>query len=253
MARFVLRGSILKKILIVVSCMLGSACVQTPVALAQHGGGHIGGGGAHVFAPPSPHAAISRPRVSAAPPVAAFGTHSFRFRPRHINPLPPVFPVYGYPFFFGGPFFGYGLGWGFNSFWWPTCGPYWGWQFGCNALPFYEYGPGNYGYPPTYEYPLYPYREEGRDLPQLYLKDGTVYNVTDYWLVDGQIHFTMLEEGGTKSVEYVIGFDELDLQKTIDVATKRGFRFVLRNEPVDQYLRDRPDLTPPVAPPPKNK
>ncbi|HXZ34252.1 MAG TPA: hypothetical protein VEH30_18410 [Terriglobales bacterium] len=67
-----------------------------------------------------------------------------------------------------------------------------------------------------------------------YLKDGTVYNVTDYCLVDGQIHFTMLEEGGTKSVEHVIGFDELDLQKTIDVATQRGFRFVLRNEPLKQ-------------------
>ena len=44
MARFVLRGSIFKKILITVSCMLASAWVQTPVALAQHGG-HVGGGG----------------------------------------------------------------------------------------------------------------------------------------------------------------------------------------------------------------
>ena len=51
MARFVLRDSILKKILITVSCMLASAWVQTPVALAQHGG-HVGGGGAHVIAPP---------------------------------------------------------------------------------------------------------------------------------------------------------------------------------------------------------
>ncbi len=63
----------------------------------------------------------------------------------------------------------------------------------------------------------------------------------------------MLEEGGTKSVEHAIGFDELDLQKTIDVATQRGFRFVLRNEPLKQYLQDHTDLTPPVAPPPKNK
>jgi len=78
-------------------------------------GTHIGGGGAQVIAPPSPHAAISRRRVPAAPPVAAFGTHWFRFRPRPIHPLPPVLPVYGYPFFFGGPFFGFGVGWGFNS------------------------------------------------------------------------------------------------------------------------------------------
>ena len=85
-----------------------------------------------------------------------------------------------------------------------------------------------------------------RDLPQLYLKDGTMYSVTDYWLVDNQLHFTMIEEGGTKSVEHVIGFDELDLQTTIDVNTQRGFRFVLRNEPLEQYLRDHPDQTPPL-------
>jgi hypothetical protein len=100
---------------------------------------------------------------------------------------------------------------------------------------------------------VYLYSGEGRELAQLYLKDGTVYNVTDYWLVDGRIHFTIIDQGGTKSVEQVIGFDELDLQKTIDVAKQRGFRFVLRNEPVEQYLQDHPDLTPPAAPPPTNK
>jgi hypothetical protein len=100
---------------------------------------------------------------------------------------------------------------------------------------------------------VYQYSGEGRELPQLYLKDGTAYNVIDYWLVDGQIHFTMLDESGTKSVEHVIDLDELDLQQTIDVATQRGFRFMLRNEPMEQYLQHHPDLTPPVAPPPKDK
>lgn len=259
MARFFHRSLILRRILVAAFCLLASACVQTPVALAQHGGSHIGGGGhfgsgglsaPHISAAPRSHAAISRPRVSAAPPVAAFGSRSFRFRPRPIRPLPPVFPILGPPVFFGLPFFWLG---GFNSFWWSPCGPFWAPGYGCNALPFYAYGFGNYGYPPTYEYPLYPYREEGRDLPQLYLKDGTVYNVTDYWLVEGQIHFTTLEEGGTKSVERVIGFDELDLQTTIDMNTRRGFRFVLRNEPVEQYLRDHPDLTPPAVPRPQTK
>jgi hypothetical protein len=51
----------------------------------------------------------------------------------------------------------------------------------------------------------------------------------------------------------VIDLDELDLQQTIDVATQRGFRFMLRNEPMEQYLQHHPDLTPPVAPPPKDK
>jgi len=151
----------------------------------------------------------------------------------------------------GAPFFRFGPGWGFNPFWWPAYSPFWGWGFGCSALPFYGYGFGSYGYPLTYVCPPYPYREEGRELPQLYLKDGTVYNVTDYWLVNGQIHFTTVEEGGTKSVEHVIGFDELDLQTTIDVNMRRGLRFVLRNEPLEQYLRDHPDLTPPDGPPPE--
>ena len=241
MARFVLRGSILKKILIA-SCMLGSACVQTPVALAQHVGGHMSGGGhfgsggrvgaTHVFAPRTSHATIWRPRASAGPS-----------------------PVLRRPVFFGPPFYWFGFGLGFNSFWWPTCGSFWGWEFNCYGVPFYGYGYGyaNYVSPQAYEYPVYQYSGEGRELPQLYLKDGTVYNVIDYWLVDGQIHFTILEQSGTKSVEQAIDLDELDLQKTIDVATQRGFQFMLRNEPVEQYLQDHPDLTPPVAPPPKNK
>jgi hypothetical protein len=68
--------------------------------------------------------------------------------------------------------------------------------------------------------------------------------VTDYWLVDGQLHFTMIEEEGTRPVEHVISFDELDLQKTVDVNTWRGFRFVLRDQPIDQYLSDHPDVEP---------
>ncbi len=251
MARFVLRGSILKKTLIAVSCMLAFAWIQTPLALAQHGG-HVGGGGAHVIAPPISHAPISRPRVAAAPPVGAFRNDSLIFRPRPIRPFPTVFPVYGSPFFFGGSFWWYWVGWRYNSCWWTNCYLFWNLGSDYNTPPFYEYSPGSYVLPQIYEYPQNLYGEQRRDLPQLYLKDGTVYSVTDYWLVDNQLHFTMIEDGGTKSVEHVIGFDELDLQTTIDVNTQRGFRFVLRNEPVDQYLRDHPDQKPPVWPSPKN-
>jgi hypothetical protein len=88
--------------------------------------------------------------------------------------------------------------------------------------------------------PVYFFGEENSQYVQLYLKDGTIYNVTDYWLVNGELHFTKLEENGSKMVEHTIDFGELDLQKTIDVNTQRGFRFVLRNEPLEQYLRDHP-------------
>jgi hypothetical protein len=258
MARFVLRGSILKRIFI--AFCLGSTFVLTPVALAQHGGGHMGGGGhfggggrvgaPHGFAPRASHATISQPRGSPGPPPAGAGTRAFRFQQR------PIY-VFRYPRFFGPPFYRFGFGLGFNSLWWPACDPFWGWGINCYGLPFYGfgygYGYGNYAPPQAYDYPVYLYSGDGRELPQLYLKDGTVYSVNDYWFVDGQIHFTLIEEGGTKSVEQVIDFDELDLQRTIDDNTQRGFRFVLRNEPAEQYLKDHPDLTPPVVPPPKNK
>jgi hypothetical protein len=97
---------------------------------------------------------------------------------------------------------------------------------------------------------VYVYGEEREDLPQLFLKDGTVLNVTDYWLVDDQLHFTMIEEEGGKPAEHMIPFDALDLQKTVDVDTGRGFRFMLRNEPLEQYVRDHPEGPPPVVTPP---
>jgi hypothetical protein len=193
--------------------------------------------------------------------------------PGPIRPIRPIFPIFGPVFrgpFFGGPFFGLGFsaGWGFNSFWGPTCGPYWSWGFGCNTLPFYGYGYGNLGYGGTYdgnygnasstdnaggqveneanapyifEYPRAPVYGGGeRQLVQLYLKDGTVYEVTDYWLVNDKLHFTITDSNG-QWTEFMIDFSELDLQKTVNVNTQRGFRFVLRNEPLQQYLDEQKD------------
>src|SRR4029077_18030118 len=99
MARFVLRDSILKKILIA-SCMLGFACVQTPVALAQHVGGHMGGTGhfgsgppvarTHVTASRTSRATILRPRASAGLLSVGAGTRPFRSpqRPFSVFRLP---------------------------------------------------------------------------------------------------------------------------------------------------------------------
>ena len=221
-------------------------------------------GAPQAVAPLRSHAAILPPRFSPSSPLAAARFGSFRLRQFPMRPMPAVFPILHRPVFFGRRFFIFGLG--FNSFWWPGCGPYWGWGFTCNALPYYGYSFGNYygslyvppvpSAPPTYEYPesypypWYPYGEERRDLVRLFLKDGTMYDVTDYWVVDDQMHFTTIEEGGTKSVEHIIGFDELDLQRTIDVNTRRGFRFVLRNAPLEQYLEERRGVAPPVSPAP---
>jgi hypothetical protein len=217
----------------------------------------------HGSAAPSSHGTAARPRGSMVLPPARFGPTSFRFHPRPIHPRP--FPIFGYPIFFGAPFFWYG---GFNSFWWPSCGPFWG--PGCSFSPYYGYGGygygayGGYGYDPSNDWPSYgssaapvyeyaPYLGGARDLAELFFKDGTVFDVTDYWLADGQLHFTTLDESGERSVQHVRDFNELDLQTTVDVNTQRGFHFTLRNEPVDQYFRDHPDVVPKVDPnAPKN-
>ena len=207
----------------------------------------------------------------------------------HIHPRSPVpifpgrpgFPGVGRPFFgfgpFGGPFFGgpfIGFGLGFNG-WGPTCGPFWGWGFGCNALPLYDYGIGGYGAggyygdfnsapsenleaqpenpanePYIYEYPPAPVTGGGeRELVELYLKDGSVYRVTDYWVVNDELHFTTLDATGTTQTEQVVAFGELDLQKTVDVNSAHGFRFVLRNQPVQEYLEQQNGAETPAAPP----
>jgi hypothetical protein len=63
----------------------------------------------------------------------------------------------------------------------------------------------------------------------------------------------MLDESGTRSLEQVISFEDLDLQQTIEANTRRGFRVVMRSQPIEQYLRDHPDLTPPLLQPPLKK
>lgn len=72
--------------------------------------------------------------------------------------------------------------------------------------------------------------------PQLVFKDGTTYTVSDYWRVNDQLHFITIEEGGTKSVPHTAPFGDLDVQRTTDANTAQGFRFVLRDEPIAQWL-----------------
>ena len=247
------RRTIVKKFIVVVSCTL-PVCVPTTLALAQHPAVRTAGGAVHISAPPISHVPISSAPIIHAPiiyaPISAhrisagpsLGTAGLRPPRRPIRPFPPVLVVYESPFLLGGPF------WGLNSCWWATCDLFWSWTLGSTTVS----SPGPISYiSQVYETPVYVYGEERPDLPQLFLKDGTVLNVTDYWLVDNQLHFTMIEENGTKPAEHVIPFDALDLQTTVDANTRRGFRFMLRNEPFEQYLRDHPEGPPPIVTPPR--
>jgi len=242
---------------LLIGCV-GFASVLAPQASAQHMGGHVGGGGARV-SPPIPQPPISRPPVSRpfspVPPVGAFrpgGSVLFRpgpFRPRPIYPYPIYrYPIYGYPVW--GPqwqFWWQWAVWPHNSCAWTNC-YFWNWGPSYDSFRFYEYTPAYVG-TPAYPSSLYLSAQE-REQPQLFLTDGTAYSVTDYWLVDNQVHFKIVDERSGNSVEQVIPLDALDLQTTVDVNTRRGFRFVLRNEPMDQYLEHHPDQPPPDWTPP---
>src|SRR5215472_6946872 len=72
--------------------------------------------------------------------------------------------------------------------------------------------------------------------PQLVFKDGTTYTVTDYWRINDQLHFITIEEGATKSVPHTVPLEDLDVQRTTDANAAQGFRFVLRDEPIQQWL-----------------
>jgi len=71
--------------------------------------------------------------------------------------------------------------------------------------------------------PLPQEQAEASPLILLFLKEGTVYGVTDYWLEGGRLHY-LTSYGG----ENTIDVDQLDLQKTVDENFKRGVTFVLR-------------------------
>jgi len=248
-------------------------CVTGTAVRAQHAAGHVG-------VAPASHGASPRPVTPVRPPAVNPGTRTPFVRPpvggaltprgfvvgypfprRPIRPLRPIFPIGFFPSpgfgLFGIPFFGFGFGWGFESGYWTGCDPFYNWRYGCAGLPVYQYGAGDNSFSPGLYYPqpqiqIGQVYMSGADNPQfvdLYLQDGSVYNVTDYWVANGELHFKAVEEHGTKVVEHQIDFGLLDLQKTIDINTARGFRFVLRNEPLEQYLRDYPFTDSPNAAP----
>lgn len=253
------RRSILTDFSTVLFCL---SLFPTGKALAQRPGARVGG------AAPVPSAPIMRPPVYHAPvyqvpiyqppsyrlPIYAptaphtmtpslhtFATVPIRL-PGPIRPFPPRYSIYVVPVFTT-PF------WPYNFCWWATCNQYWTSALIYNGATIGPWNPSNYVLAAPSRTPVYVYGQERPDVPQLLLKDGTVLNVTDYWVVDGQLHFILIEEDGVKPAEQVIPFDELDLQKTIDVNTQRGFRFLLRNAPLEQYMHDHPDGPAPDAAP----
>ncbi|HEV2804233.1 MAG TPA: hypothetical protein VGW57_04790 [Chthoniobacterales bacterium] len=73
--------------------------------------------------------------------------------------------------------------------------------------------------------------------PRLVFKDHMTYTVEDYWRVDDQLHFITSEEGGTKSVPRTVPFSELDVDATTAGLAAQGFKFRVRDEPIEQWLQ----------------
>ena len=229
------------------------AWAQRPVIPAPH----APAAPVHFAPPPVYHAPMMQPPVMRPPTIYSPIYNPPRFGITHTPGLggsivlPPVRPirpplrptspiiyyVYSPRFLYNDP--------RDNFCWWTSCDMFWPWLSGYTSIS----SPGPIAYAPqTVQTPVYVYGGEREDFPQLYLKDGTIVNATDYWVVDGQLHFKVLEAIGEKPVEQTIPFDDLDLQKTIDANTARGFRFVLRNAPYDEYVRDHPEPPPALTP-----
>ena len=259
MARFFLIDSTRRRTFLIAICALAPLWVKAPIALAQSAPHAAPSPGARMAAPPHlvtppPHP----PRFALAPPIG------YSFPPR-FHPLPnplvtgmtvpfrfPLHPIF-FPrrFRFGSPFLGTqffqgGIGLGFTTWWMPNCSPDWAFGYYCSGLPPANSSFVNYFTLQPYQPSVYSYTPEGQPLVWLFLKNGTVYSVTDYWFVNGQLHFITIEESGAKSAEQAISSSDLDVQKTVDVNTRRGFRVVMRDQPLDQYIRNRPGTIPPL-------
>jgi hypothetical protein len=66
----------------------------------------------------------------------------------------------------------------------------------------------------------------------IYLRDGTSYGVTDYWLSAGKLSY-LTTYGGENSIPV----EMLDLQKTVDENAAQGLEFTLRNQRLGQEQR----------------
>jgi hypothetical protein len=60
----------------------------------------------------------------------------------------------------------------------------------------------------------------------IYLKSGAVDSVRDYWMVDGEMHY-LLMDGVQKSVN----LDQVDLPRTNTENAKSGVIFIYKSEP----------------------
>jgi hypothetical protein len=190
---------------------------------------------------------------------------------------PHVFPPRrgGYPgyFYYPYPYFGFGFGGGLWGGGFYPCDPFWG-CYGYGYDGGYGFYGGSFGgdysadlsynspddagslqepNPSLFAAPAWDAGQSYGETSQqpyviLYLKDGSSYAVSDYWLAGGKLHY-VTSYGG----ENVIDESQLDLQRTVNENATRGVDFTLRPEPAGNgeatpAMPAAPNA-PPAAPP----
>jgi hypothetical protein len=70
----------------------------------------------------------------------------------------------------------------------------------------------------------------------IYLKDGTMFAATDYWMAGDELHYVVSYAG-----ESAVSLDQLDWQRTVDENSKRGVKFTLKNKPDTAPASTSPD------------
>ncbi len=254
---FTLHYSVLPKAFVIfVACFL--AFIFAPQrAFAQHGGGgghaggHFGGGhfgGGHYGRsrghwPPLVGAGTHKPKVArrqAVAPAADFST-SIVAAGRVATPArmfpPRRFPRFPFLFGFRGPFFG-----GFDL-WSPVCGPFWIGGFGCDSFPYYGFGyssgslagQANYfqgwagqqdslftdDYPPLNSSEPPSDNSATQSEAVLYLLDGSVSGLRDYWFAGGKLHYVT-----DYGFENAVDLDVVNLRETVNENALRGIKFM---------------------------
>lgn len=157
---------------------------------------------------------------------------------------------FGFGAFGFGPFFDFGWGWpefyGYDPFWYGSSSGF--------GYPYYP-GSGYSGYSVTNSDPDYSSsnqnleggysfsannnlglaapgtmmndnRASSAPTSLIYLKNGTRYSVSDYWLQGGRLHYTVNDEAPS-----TLKMKEVDLQRTVDENARRGIRFSLKPHP----------------------
>lgn len=196
-------------------------------------------------------AAAPRPAIASPPHVPV---------PRRGRGYGGYYPWYPY---YGG--YGFGLGFGGLGFgWYAPCDPFWGcYGYGFDGgLGYGYYGGGSFSgnasadltyaagddagssqEPNPSLYAQAPETTEGTGgqtagpigkhvIAVLYLKDGSSYAVTDYWLENGKLHY-VASYGGENAIDE----SALDLQKTVNENAAQGLTFTLRPAPENAPVR----------------